>query len=163
MSTVQKHKPKGVPGAGQFDAVHHPYAEVRLGMENVAGADARQPIDAGIAHARFMAGATTAYAHSEALSEDTRRVFAVQSGITTAYVADLEKLHSTGATGPDDFLSIAGDYDAKAAQAGKGRGWTKKARTDKATAAGEYEYLARTLRKLAAGDLPEAGPKTSTL
>jgi hypothetical protein len=159
MSSIQKHKPKGVPGAGQFDGIHHQYAEVRLGMEKVSGMDDRQPIDAGIAHGLFMANATSAYAHSRALSEDTRGVFAVQSKITAAYVADLEHLHRAGTAGPEDLLVLAGTYDANAAKAGKARGWTKKTRTDNATAAGEFRYLASTLRKLAAGNPAPAGPK----
>jgi hypothetical protein len=109
-----------------------------------------------------MAGATSAYARSEALSEDSRGVFAVQSKITAAYVADLEHLHSAGTAGPEDLLALAGTYDANAAKADKARAWTKKTRTDNATAAGEYRYLARTLRKLAAGDLPAAGAEDVT-
>lgn len=160
MTLLQNRHPKGTKGAGQFAGVEHQYAEVRLRMENAGGP--AEPIDAGIAHARFMANATTAYAGSEALSRETREVFAVQAGVARAYVGALENLQGAGLAGPDGFLDLADTYDAKADTADKERAWTKKTRRANATMAGEYRYLSRTLRKLAAGDLPPAGLKASS-
>lgn len=148
MATLQKHKPKGIPYGGQFDGVHHQYAEVRLRMADAAPAGTL-PIDAALAHASFMSGATKAYAQSEALPAEARGVFAVRAGITEAYAADLANLRSAGHAGPEGILGLASDYEGRAAKAERTLTWTKQARANKAVAAGEYRFLAGTLVSLA--------------
>lgn len=145
MAILQKHKPKSIPDGGQFDGVHHQYAEVRLRMADAAPAGTL-PIDAALAHASFMSGATKAYAQSEALPAEARGVFAVRAGITEAYAADLANLRSAG---PEGILGLASDYEGRAAKAERALTWTKQARADKAVAAGEYRFLAGTLVSLA--------------
>ncbi|HEX9088648.1 MAG TPA: hypothetical protein VF867_14100 [Arthrobacter sp.] len=151
MTSTQLHKPKGVPGAGQFDGIQHQYADVRLGMEKTAKAAPVTPVEAGLAHARFMTGATGAYARSEALPAEARAAFADRNGICLDYLSSLERLRDRGQTSSEDFTGLADAYDDRAAAASRARVWTPRAQRRKATTSEEYRYLARALRNLADG------------
>lgn len=156
MTFLQKRRAKGLQGAGQFAGVEHREPELRLGTEQAPRQfrESQRPIEGGVAHAHCRVNATAAYAKSEEFTENTREVFAVQSVICKKYAADLEKLQDAGKTGPENFQGLADNYDARAEKADKARAWTSRTRRANATRSGEYRYLARTLRKLAAGEIP---------
>jgi hypothetical protein len=102
-----------------------------------------------------MTAATSGYADSGALAENVRAGFALRAEIARTYLAELERLRDTGQGGPKSYLDLAEAYSVRADQAEARRAWTKNARGTNAAKAGEYRYLARTLRTLARGSAAE--------